>query len=64
MKRKSTFRVGDKVRIDRYVRVLVYRLSHWTQGAWLIDRPIDGFRQWNESEMKPYKPRIVSGGTR
>jgi hypothetical protein len=44
------FVVGEKVLVSRRVRTLVRRLS--VAGVWLLDKPVDRYRQWEEKEMR------------
>ncbi len=47
---------GQKVRIGRHKRKLVRRIRN-IPGAWEIDKSVDGFRFWNQDDMKPVKAK-------
>lgn len=48
-------KAGDRVKIKGRVAVLVSPVED-VDGGWWIDRPVQGFRCWNELDMKPNPP--------
>lgn len=50
-------RVGQRVRIGRFVRRLVASYGSAIPGGWRVDRPVDGFVSWNVDAMRAYRRR-------
>ena len=48
---RRSYHVGKQVIIRGKVRTLHQKLSE-IQGGWIIDKPVEGFRYWNEREMR------------
>ena len=49
-KKPHRLKVGMKVKIRGYVRILVIPIFDIT-GGWVVNKPIDGFKCWNEKDM-------------